>query len=346
MIDYKMFPEILEKIWDGIDTGKVKMDIWRDLTAEERHEINKLTEGDKGEESKALAWCKVQRLYRRELVKHPDVKRAYIRIEHCPSCGYDTEDATVLLCTPYSVEAIERLAKLDLDINLAIRPYYFDVEYKDEDMDLTDYTCFYRKSKRRLEIVDILEKANEMLIAGETRVTVAKAVGVTKQSVSDWMDKDWVSVNRDEHKSHRKEIIEREKERQIKNANIMFSEGDNKRTVSNTLKIGHGVLNDWIERGYVIVPPIREARIQEAVAMALAGKRQVDIAEHFGVAQTTMSARLRKSKEYIRYREERDHSKISMAKKLSHQGITIDEIARTLSASKSTVRRWLEQECV
>ena len=346
MVNYKMFPEILEKIWGGIDAGKCKIEIWRDLTAEERHEINKLTECDKGEEAKALAWCKVQRLYRRELVKHPDVKRAYIRIERCPSCGYDTEDATVMIDAPYSVDAIERLSKLDLDINLAIRPYYFDVEYKDEDMDITDYTCFYRKSERRLEIVGILEKADEMLIAGETRATVANAVGVTKQSVSDWMDKDWVSITRDEHKSHRKEIIQMEKEKRIKIANTMFSEGDNKRAVSNTLKIGHGVLNDWIERGCVIVPPIREARLQEAVAMALAGKRQVDIAEHFGVTQTTMSARLRKSKEYIRYREEKDHSKLSIAKKLSHQGITSDEIARTLGVSKSTVRRWLKQEGV
>ena len=238
MINYKSFPAIVEKIFAGVNDGKSKNEIWRDLTAEERHEINKLTEGDKGEEAKALAWRNVQRLYRRELIKHPDVRRAYIRIERCQSCGYNTEDATVLIDVPYSVEAIERLAKLELDINLSIRPHYFDVQYKDEDMDLTDYTCFYRKSKRRLEMADVLEKANKMLIAGETRATVAKAFGVTRQSISDWMDKDWVSITRDDHKSHRKEIIQKERENRIKIANTMFSDGNNKRAVTNTLKMG------------------------------------------------------------------------------------------------------------
>ena len=76
------------------------------------------------------------------------------------------------------------------------------------------------------------------------------------------------------------------------------------------------MLNDWIERGLVIVPTIREAQIQEAVAMALAGKSQFDIAEHFGVSQTTMSTWLRKSEDYIRYREEKYHFKASPLMKL------------------------------
>ena len=346
MIGYKMFPSILEKIWAGIDAGKSKMDIWESLSAQERHEVNKITEGDKGEQEKAETWERVVRMYRRSLVGYPYVKRAYIHIDTCPSCGYDNEDVTVFLLMEYALDHIEELAKLDLQFNLMIRPYYFDVEYMDypAEADLSRCQLFYRYSKRRAEISDTLDKAGNLIYEGKTLAEVGKALGVTKQSVSDWMDKDWLSFSKKEYIQFKEELAIQEKNEKIKEANDMFAKGYSKSQVCRLLKVGHDIMKRWIESGTVTVPPIRERLEAKIVKMALEGKRQVDIAEHFAMGQTTVSEILRRNDEYIRYRDGRLQGKINLAIQLSNKGFSVKDIGESLGRSRSTIRRWLNDK--
>ena len=347
MIDYTMFPAIFEKIWDGIDKGLIKMDIWRSFTAQERHEVNKMTAGDKGEEGKASVWRTVQQLYRRGLVDYPEVSKAYIRIRRCPSCDYDMDEVTVLLEMPYSVEGTEKLAKLDLDINIAIRPHYFNCEYIDDDenhVDLRDWECFYRKSERRIEIADTLAKVNELLRDGKTMAEVSQVIGFTKQSIFDWMGKDWLCFTKEEYKVHRERLRLKENRRRMKIANRMFAKGHSKSKVCRELKVGHDIMNSWIALGLVTVPPVREQQRQQIVGMALQGKSQVDIAKHFGIGQTAISERLRKDSRYLQYKEEKNRAKYKLARQLAAQGLSQKDIAKSLRLSQSQTCRILQKE--
>ena len=348
MIGYKMFPRILEKIWAGIDAGASKMDIWESLSAQERHEVNKLTEGDKGEQEKAETWERVVRMYRRSLVGYPYVKRGYISIDTCPSCGYDNEDVTIFLMMPYALDHVEELAKLDLQFNLMIRPYYFDVEYIDypTELDMSDCQLFYRYSKRRAEISDTLDEAGNLIYEGKTIAEVGEALGVTKQSVSDWMDKDWLSFSKDEYIRFREEITIKENNQRIKEANEMFAKGYSKNQVCRALKVSYDIMNSWIHIGSVEVPPFRKQLESKIVEMAMQGKRQIDIAEHFEMGQTTISEILRKNDEYIRWREEQLEGKINLAIQLSENGISSQAIGESIGRSKSTINRWLKQRGV
>ena len=347
MIDYKMFPAIFEKIWAGIDAGKIKMDIWKSFTARERHEVNKMTEGDKGEEGKAAVWRTVQQLYRRSLVDYPEVSKAYIRIRRCPSCDYDVDDVTVLLDMPHSVDGTHELAKLDLDINIAIRPYYFDCKYIDDDdnyVDLRYWECFYRKSQRRIEIADTLAKVNELLRDGKTMSEVSQAIGFTKQSISDWMSKDWLCFTKEEYKVHREKLRLKENKRRMKVANKMFAKGHSKIQVCRMVRVNHHTMNSWIALGLVTVPPVREQQYEQMVGMALRGKSQVDIAKHFGMRQGTVSERLRKNSRYIQYKEEKNRSKYKLARQLADQGLSQKDIAKSLRLSQPQICRILKKE--
>ena len=348
MIGYKMFPKILEKIWAGIDEGKSKMDIWKSLSAQERHEVNKCIEGDKGEQEKADTWKRLVRMYRRSLVGYPYVKRAYISVDTCPSCGYDNQDVTVALLMEYALDHVEELAKLDLQFNLMIRPYCFDVDYIDypTELDLSDYTLFYKYSNRRAEIADTLDKAGDLIYEGKPIADVGKALGVSKQTVSDWLDKDWLSFSKADYFRYREELAIKEKNQKIKEANEMFAKGHSKNQVCRTLKVGHDIMSSWIHLGSVKIPPLREQLESEIVKMALQGNKQIDIAEHFNMGQTTISDILRKSDEYMRWREEQLEGKIKLAIKLSGTGISSEAIGESLGRSKSTINRWLKQRGV
>lgn len=347
MIDYKMFPAIFDKIWDGVDKGLIKMDIWASFTAQERHQINKMTEGDAGEKGKEAVWSTVMSLYRRKLIDYPYVKRAYIRIDTCPSCGYDHEDTTVFLQMPYALDHIEELAKLDLDINMAIRPFYFDAEYVDNDseFDLSDYTLFYRYSSRRAEIAPILTKASQLLADGYTIRAVSKEVGFTKQAVSDWVKKDWVAVTRAEYKAIQEKKRNKQYQQCIKDANKLFAKGLNKSEVCRLVKVSHDIMKIWIESGRVTVPTsIREQQKSEMLQMALQGQRQIDIARHFGLAQTTVSEMLRSQDEYVKHKNDKKRSQINLIKRLASKGYSAKDIAVTTALSVSSVRRIRNQE--
>lgn len=344
MIGYKMFPAILEKIWAGIDEGKIKMDIWESFTAQERHEVNKLTEGDKGEQEKERTWQSVKRQYRRALIGYPEVKNAYIRVMRCPSCNYDHADVTIAIDAPYSVDMSEKLAKIDLDINLSIRPYYFDWIYIDEEVDMTGFVKFYHQSQRRLKIADTLKQADELLLAGKLIHEVAESVGFTKQSISDWMDKDWLCFTKEEYQEHRKKLRLKENRRLMKVADKLFAEGHSKSYVCRQVKVSHNIMRHWIQLGYVTVPPIREEMDAKIVEMALQDNKQIDIAKHFGMGQTTVSERLRKSDVYLRYKDQMFISRINLAKKLAAQGLPVPAISESLGVARSTIRRWLKRK--
>ena len=346
MIDYKMFPAIFDKIWDGIDNGLIKMDIWASLSAQERHEVNKMTEGDKGEEGKAAVWRTVQQLYRRVLVDYPEVSKAYIKIRRCPSCDYDTEDTTVAVEVPYYVGMMEQMAKLDLDINIAIRPYCFDCEYidEDDDIDLSEWECFYRKSQRRLDISDTLSKVNELLRDGKTMSEVSQSIGFTRQSIFDWMNKDWLCFTREEYKAHREKLRLKENRRRMKIASRMFAKGHSKSQVCRMVRVGYDTMNSWIALGLVTVTPVREQQYEQMVGMALRGEKQADIAKHFGMGQTTVSERLRRSEKYIEYKEEKNRGKYKLARQLAAQGLSQKDIAKSLRLSRSQTCRILKKE--
>ena len=85
------------------------------------------------------AWSEVKRLYQERLKAFPYVQKGYINIA-------ETDYAEVIIIlSEESVDRIEQLAEIDLEINLKFRPLYFFVEYESSEdyLDLKHFTRFY-----------------------------------------------------------------------------------------------------------------------------------------------------------------------------------------------------------
>ncbi len=84
------------------------------------------------------AWQELKQLYKERLEKIPYVQEGYIKIN-----GKDAD--VIIVISEYSVDRIEQLAGIDLEINLKFRPLYFHVEYKrsEKDLELDDFDRFY-----------------------------------------------------------------------------------------------------------------------------------------------------------------------------------------------------------
>ncbi len=85
------------------------------------------------------AWQELKQLYREKLEEIPYVKKGYIKID-----GNDAD--VIIVISEYSVDRIEQLAGIDLEINLKFRPLYFFVEYESSEdyLELDDSECFYK----------------------------------------------------------------------------------------------------------------------------------------------------------------------------------------------------------
>ena len=90
------------------------------------------------EEVEPPAWQELKQLYKERLEKIPYVQEGYIKIN-----GKDAD--VIIVISEYSVDRIEQLAGIDLEINLKFRPLYFHVEYKrsEKDLELEDFDRFY-----------------------------------------------------------------------------------------------------------------------------------------------------------------------------------------------------------
>ena len=90
------------------------------------------------EEIQPPAWEEVKQLYREKLEEIPYVRKGYIKIN-----GNDGDIFIIL--SEESVEKIEHLAEIDLELNLKFRPLYFFVEYRrsEDYLDLDDFERFY-----------------------------------------------------------------------------------------------------------------------------------------------------------------------------------------------------------
>ena len=83
-------------------------------------------------------WQELKQLYREKLEEIPYVQEGYINID-----GNNAD--VILVLSEYSVDRIEQLAEIDLEINLKFRPLSFFVEYKfsEDYLELNDFECFY-----------------------------------------------------------------------------------------------------------------------------------------------------------------------------------------------------------
>ena len=90
------------------------------------------------EEVEPPAWQELKQFYKEKLAEIPYVEEGYIKIN-----GKDAD--VILVLSEYSVDRIKRLAKIDLEINLKFRPFYFFVEYKlsEDYLELDDFEHFY-----------------------------------------------------------------------------------------------------------------------------------------------------------------------------------------------------------
>ena len=91
------------------------------------------------EEVEPPAWQELKELYREKLEAIPYVQAGYVKTE-----GNNAK--VVIVLAEESVEIIEQLSEIDLEINLKFRPLYFFVEYEpSEDYFETDgFECFYK----------------------------------------------------------------------------------------------------------------------------------------------------------------------------------------------------------
>ena len=90
------------------------------------------------EEIEPPAWQELKQLYREKLEETPYVQEGYIKID-----GNNAD--IVIVLSEYSVDRIEKLAEIDLEINLKFRPLYFFVEYESSEdyLELDDFERFY-----------------------------------------------------------------------------------------------------------------------------------------------------------------------------------------------------------
>ena len=84
------------------------------------------------------AWQELKQLYREKLEEISYVQEGYIKID-----GNNTD--VILVLSEYSVDRIEQLAEIDLEIDRKFRPLYFFVEYKlsEDYLELDDFERFY-----------------------------------------------------------------------------------------------------------------------------------------------------------------------------------------------------------
>ena len=90
------------------------------------------------EEVEPPAWQELKQLYRGKLEEISYVQEGYIKID-----GNNAD--IVIVLSEYSVDRIEQLAEIDLEINLEFRPLYFFVEYESSEdyLELDDFDRFY-----------------------------------------------------------------------------------------------------------------------------------------------------------------------------------------------------------
>ena len=91
------------------------------------------------EEVEPAAWQELKQLYKEKLEEIPYVQEGYIN-----TSAPEYADV-VLVLSEYSVDRIERLAEIDLEINLKFRPLYFSVEHESSEdyLELRGFECFY-----------------------------------------------------------------------------------------------------------------------------------------------------------------------------------------------------------
>ena len=84
------------------------------------------------------AWQELKQVYREKLEEFPYVQEGCIKID-----GNNAD--VVIVLSEYSVDRIEQLAEIDLEINLKFRPLYFFVEYEssEDSLELDDFERFY-----------------------------------------------------------------------------------------------------------------------------------------------------------------------------------------------------------
>ena len=85
------------------------------------------------------AWEEAKQRYRKKLEAIPCVQKGYIKID-------GNSAKVVIVLAAESVEIIEQLAEIDLEINLKFRPLYFFVEYElsEDYLELDGFECFYQ----------------------------------------------------------------------------------------------------------------------------------------------------------------------------------------------------------
>ena len=90
-------------------------------------------------EIQPAAWDEVKELYRDRLKGFSYVQKVYINIS-MPDYA-----AVIIILSEESVDRIEQLAEIDLEINLKFRPLYFFVEYEssEDNLDLKNFVRFY-----------------------------------------------------------------------------------------------------------------------------------------------------------------------------------------------------------
>ena len=90
-------------------------------------------------EIQPAAWDEVKELYRERLKGFSYVQKVYINIS-MPDYA-----AVIIILSEESVDRIEQLAEIDLEINLKFRPLYFFVEYEssEDNLDLKNFVRFY-----------------------------------------------------------------------------------------------------------------------------------------------------------------------------------------------------------
>lgn len=91
------------------------------------------------EEIEPPAWQELKQLYGEKLEEVPYAQGGYIKID-----GKDAD--VIIVISEYSVDRIEQLAGIDLEINLKFRPLYFHVEYErsKDYLELDGFECFYK----------------------------------------------------------------------------------------------------------------------------------------------------------------------------------------------------------
>ena len=215
-------------------------------------------------------------------------------------------------------------------------------------------------------------EANKLILTGMSRYEIANKLGVTRQTISDWMEKGW--IDKDDYIKARQTVKDIGPVSQSE-IDKMVKDGLTVKQICDKISVPSGTIYYWVKQGDLREDTFnaprkakRQANVDKARQMEKDGYRQMDIAKKLGVCQSVVSDWLieaRKSegvtngdehgnrgrqhsdstRELMRKAQRERHegnreAKVETAKQMLAEGATPAQVGEAVELSPNTIYKW------